>query len=151
MGFKALFPFFNRTELAPSEIDNDPDVDSKFNRSVSRLEVASNIKETFMFLRGDFNGRLHVTETPTDFDNTNAGTKLSVVGQNTIVPANPDRQVILIANEGIGSVSLVWVKDGLNLFSFGLLPGDIIELRGFTQQLDMSSTAAGITLRFLEV
>ncbi len=151
MGFKSLFPFFNRTEVAPSEPDNNPDVDSKFTRSVARLEAASNILEVFKFLRADYNGRLHITSAPTDFENVQYRTTVTVIGNVVAAPANPDRQTIFLANNAAFDVGIYLVIDTVNVFFAGLLPGDVAQFSGFTQAIVISSTIAGGNILVFEM
>lgn len=150
MGFKSLFPFFNRDEVTPSEPDPNPDITSAFSRTLARLQGFSNVLQVFKFLRSDYNGRLHVTQAPTDFDNFNGSSVVSIVGTINIVPANPDRQFLLLENGGTSDVAIQVTINGSNFFFMGLLPGDVASIIGFTQAFVVTSTIAGVPINFFE-
>jgi hypothetical protein len=151
MGFKSLFPFFNRDEVTPSEVDADPDVESRVGRVLARIQGFSNILGVFKFIRSDYNGKLHVTQAPTDFDNINSGTYVTIVGNSVMLPANPDRQIVYLANIAGFSVDIYIVVNGVNVFFMGLLAGDIAIFSGFTQSISVTSGTAGGSINFFEV
>jgi hypothetical protein len=151
MGFKSRFPFFTRDEVTPDEIVDEPDIDKNFGRVIARVQAWSNILGISKFLRSDYNGRLHVTETPTDFENINSGTYTTIVGNSVMLPANPDRQIVYLANIAGFSVDVYLVVNGVNVFFMGLLAGDIAIFSGFTQALSVTSATAGGSIRFFEV
>lgn len=150
MGFKSFFPFFNRDEVTPSETDENPDVESRIGRTLARLQGFSNILNVFKFIRSDYNGRLHVTQAPTDFDNFHAGSVVTVIGTAVLVPANPDRQFLMVENQATVDISLNVVVGGLDVFFIGILPGDVVSIIGFTQAFSITSTVAGDTVKFFE-
>lgn len=151
MGFKSFFPFFNRDEVTPSETDENPDVESRIGRTLARLQGFSNILNVFKFIRADYNGRLHITDAATDFDNFKSNTVVSVIGTVILVPANPDRQALLVANFSDTDMALYIHIEATDYFLLGILPGDIANITGITQQVILSSTVAGKSVYYFEV
>lgn len=151
MGFKSRFPGFNQDEVAPSEPDPTPDVESRIGRVLARLQGFSNILGIFKFLRSDYNGRLHVTQAPTDFENINPGIYVTINGTSNMLAANPDRQVLFIADNAAFDVAVYIVVNGLNVFFAGLLPGDILTMTGFTQAIAIGASTAGGQILYFEV
>lgn len=150
MGFKSLFPSFNRDEVTPSETDVNPDVESRIGRTLARLQAFSNVLSVFKFLRSDYNGRLHITNAPTDFDNFNAGSVAYNGSVQPLVPPNPDRQEIWINNVSSQTVALRITQGGVSLFSFNMSPFEFITLTGVTMELDVFAPAVGGGATFLE-
>lgn len=150
MGFKSLFPFFNRTELAPSEPDLNPDIDSKFGRVVARLEAASEGLETFAFVRVDRNGRLHIVDAPIFFDNVRSASVPTIVGFVTISPETRYRQKAFIYNIASTSKDLYVKIASISRFLTDIQPNELIELTGFIDELQINATLADGNVRILE-
>lgn len=150
MGFKSLFPFFNRDEVTPSERDDNPDVQSLIGRTLARLQGFSNALGVFKFIRSDYNGRLHITKAPTDFDNYRFGSVALIVGTVVIAPPNPDRQELWLQNVGGASPTMAIVIGTDVIWQQVLASGDIIVLTGITGQVQFVSAAAAGVINFVE-
>lgn len=150
MGFKSLFPFFNRDEVTPSEPDTNPDVESTFKRVLARIQGFSDALGVFKFIRSDYNGKLHVTQAPTNFENVNFADVIMTGALQVLAPANPDRQEIWILNIG-PTVPTISIRSGGNvIFSYGIPIGNIDIFRGLTQEFDVTAPSASGTVRFVE-
>lgn len=151
MGFKSRFPFFNRDEVTPDETDTNPDVQSLIGRTLARVQGFSNVLGVFKFIRSDYNGKLHVAQSPTDFDNITLKSPLMVAGLNVLLVANPDRQEVFLVNVANNTLQLQFRFPDSSTFVFTAQPNDLIHLAGYTQQLEAVSTAGGETVRIWEI
>lgn len=95
---KSTIDGFGLTDFDLTPPERDPSVDENINQTLSRLMGWDRVRHLWRGLSTDQDGRLIISMSGIQTNNARQGATVNVPGAYRVIPANPDRRLLLLFN-----------------------------------------------------